>query len=233
MTAPARVAGPAGRTRTRTQPPQRERGTGKPPAAQPERTTNGRRSAAAERAYARRSQRSQRSPDAEPAPQAERRPGSASRATFVIAVMALLVGGVVATLWFSTQATADAYRLEQAKNTTNELQVQVGQLQQEVARQDSPLSLQQRAHQLGMVPAGDPAHLVVGGNGKVHMIGTPSAAEPPPPPPKPSTTTTPSTPPSGNSTAPNSTAGNTAAGNTAGTQAATPPATTTTPPTGG
>jgi hypothetical protein len=229
MTAPARVAGPAGRTRTRTQPPQRERGTGKPPAAQPERTASGRRSAAAERAYARRSQRSQRSPDAEPTPQAERRPGSASRATFVIAVMVLLVGGVVATLWFSTQATADAYRLEQAKNTTNELQVQVGQLQQEVARQDSPLSLQQRAHQLGMIPAGDPAHLVVGGDGKVHMIGTPSAAEPPPPPPKPSTTTTPSAPPSGNSTA-----GNTAAGNTAGnTQTSAPPVTTTTPPTGG
>src|SRR6201999_3121168 len=160
MTAPARVAGPAGRTRTKTQPPQRDRGTGKPPAAQPERTTNGRttngrgRSAAAERAYARRAQRTDRSTGAEPAPQVERRPGSASRATFVITVMVLLVGGVVATLWFSTQATADAYRLEQAKNTTNQLQGQVGQLQQQVAQQDSPLSLAQRAHQLGMIPAG-------------------------------------------------------------------------------
>src|SRR6201999_2402011 len=155
MTAPARVAGPAGRTRTKTQPPQRDRGTGKPPAAQPERTTNGRgRSPAAERAYARRAQRTDRSTGAEPAPQVERRPGSASRATFVITVMVLLVGGVVSTLWFSTQATADAYRLEQAKNTTNQLQGQVGQLQQQVAQQDSPLSLAQRAHQLGMIPAG-------------------------------------------------------------------------------
>jgi hypothetical protein len=219
MTAPARVAGPASRTRTRTQPPPRERGTGKPPAAQPDRTPGGRgRSAAAERAYARRAQRS-RVPDAETGPQVERKQGSASRATFVVAVMALLVGGVVATLWFSTQATADAYKLEQAKNTTNQLAVQVGQLQQQVAQQDSPPSLAARAQQLGMIPAGDPAHLVVGTNGKVTVIGTPSAAEPPPPPvtSTPATTTTTAKPPA-NSTPPSSPAN---------------PTTTTTPPTGG
>ncbi|HEX5118141.1 MAG TPA: septum formation initiator [Pseudonocardiaceae bacterium] len=204
MTAPARVGGPASRTRTRTQPPRtqpRERGTGKPPAAQPERTTGTRdRSPAAERAYARRAQRSGQGA-VSPVQQVERKPGSASRATFVITVMVLLVGGVVATLWFSTQATADAYRLEQAKNTTNQLQVQVGQLQQEVAQQDSPPSLAQRARQLGMIPAGNPAHLVVGPNGKVKVIGTPSVAEPPPPPPK-STTPPTSTPPASNSAKP-------------------------------
>lgn len=210
MTAPARVAGPASRTRTRTQPPPRERGTGKPPAAQPDRTTGGRgRSAAAERAYARRAQRSPRA-DAATKPQVERKQGSASRATFVVAVMALLVGGVVATLWFSTQATADAYKLEQAKNTTNQLAVQVGQLQQQVAQQDSPPSLAARAQQLGMIPAGDPAHLVVGTNGKVTVIGTPSAAEPPPPP----VTSKPATPTTTTKAPANST-------------------TTTTPPTGG
>jgi hypothetical protein len=211
MTAPARVGGPASRTRTRTQPPPRtqpkERGTGTPPAAQPERTTGTTRgrSPAAERAYARRAQRSGQGVVG-PAQQVERKPGSASRATFVIAVMVLLVGGVVATLWFSTQATADAYRLEQAKNTTNQLQVQVGQLQQQVAQQDSPPSLAQRARQLGMIPAGNPAHLVVGANGKVRVIGTPSAAEPPPPPPKPTTTpaTPTSTPPASTSSTSNS-----------------------------
>ncbi|HEX5407496.1 MAG TPA: hypothetical protein VFX16_34915 [Pseudonocardiaceae bacterium] len=223
MTAPARVAGPASRTRTRTQPPPRERDTGKPPAAQPDRIPGGRgRSAAAERAYARRAQRSQR--PAESGPQVERKQGSASRVTFVVAVMVLLVGGVVATLWFATQATADAYRLEQAKNTTNQLQVQVGQLQQEVAQQDSPPSLAARAQQLGMVPAGDPAHLVVGTNGKVTVIGTPSAAQQPPPP----VTSTPptSTPPSGtNAAKPPAKSGTS-------TPPSTPPSTTT-PPTGG
>jgi hypothetical protein len=194
MTAPARVTGPASRTGTKTQPQPKERGTGKP-AAQPD-TTGKNRSAAAERAYARRAQRSDRVTGGTASPKVERKQGSASRATFVVLVMVLLVGGVIATLWFSTQATADAYRLEQAKNTTNQLQVQVGQLQQQVAQQDSPPSLAQRAQQLGMVPAGDPAHLVVGSNGKVAVIGTPSAATKPAPPP--STTT----PPSGASTPP-------------------------------
>jgi hypothetical protein len=194
MTAPARATGPtpAAHTRTRTPPPTRER-TGKPAAqpTQPERTTATRgRSAAVERAYQRRAQRTERAAGFGPAVKTERKPGSASRATFVVLVMVLLVGGVVATLWFSTQATADAYRLEQAKKDTAALAVRVAQLQRQVAEQDSAPSLGGRALQLGMVPAGDPAHLVVGADGSVTMIGTPSVAKPPPPPP---TTTPPAT----------------------------------------
>jgi hypothetical protein len=228
MTAPARAAGPAARTRTRTQPTPRERGTGAP-VAPPDETTGRGRSAAAERAYARRALRAERATGAAPATRTERKQGSASRATFVVLVMALLIGGVVATLWFSTQATADAYRLEQAKNTTNQLSVRVGQLQRQVAQQDSPPSLEQRAKQLGMVPAGDPAHLVVGSNGKVTVIGTPSVAQPPP---RPVT----STPPSGAQTS-GAPATNTAANNTASsTNSASTnnsASTTATPPAGG
>jgi type II secretory pathway pseudopilin PulG len=113
-----------------------------------------------------------------------------------VLVMALLVGGVVATLWFSTQATADAYRLEQAKKATSALSVRVAQLQQQVYEQDSAPALGDRARQLGMVPAGDPAHLVVGPDGSVALVGTPSVARTPPPPPTtapPSTTTAPPT----------------------------------------
>ncbi|HKN99326.1 MAG TPA: hypothetical protein VJX10_19560, partial [Pseudonocardiaceae bacterium] len=146
-----------------------------------------------------------------PTTRTERKAGSASRATFVILVMVLLVGGVVATLWFSTQATADAYRLEQAKNTTNQLQVQVGQLQQEVAQQDSPPSLAARARQLGMIPAPDAAHLVVGPNGRVRVVGTPSVAEPPPKPTtKPVTPT--STPPARSTSTPPATTANPSTG---------------------
>ncbi|HYS34202.1 MAG TPA: septum formation initiator [Pseudonocardiaceae bacterium] len=191
MTAPARVAGPA-RSRTRTPPPSRER--------EPERAPGTRgRSAAAERAYARRAQRSERATGVTPTVKTERRPGSASWATFVVMVMALLVCGVVATLWFSTQATADAYRLEQAKKATSALSVRVAQLQQQVDQQDSAPALGDRARQLGMVPAGDPSHLVVGPDGSVALIGTPSVARTPPPPATttpPVTTTTP--PPSTN-----------------------------------
>ncbi len=192
----ARVDTPTGPTRTQT--PAREQGA---TAGQ----TDRHRSAAAERAYARRAQRGQRSGDERPMVRPERKPGSASRASFVILVMVLLIGGVVATLWFSTQATADAYRLEQAKNTTDQLSVRVGQLRQQVAQQGSPQSLARHAQQLGMIPAPDVAHLVVGSDGKVTVIGTPSKAVPPPPP---TTTTgapagsstqasTPATPPTG------------------------------------
>ncbi|HVV19015.1 MAG TPA: hypothetical protein VHF06_06230 [Pseudonocardiaceae bacterium] len=203
MTAPPRVASQTGRTRG----PAPTRETGKP-AVQPDRS----RSTAAERAYARRAHRGQRPAADHAAGKVERRPGSAGRVSFVVLVMVLLIGGVVATLWFSTQATADAYKLEQAKNATNKLSSRVGQLQQQVAQQDSPQSLEQHARQLGMVPAPDVTHLVVGKDGKVTVIGTPSKAVPPPPP------VTSTSPP----------AGTTSSGSS------TPPASTTaTPPTGG
>lgn len=193
MTAPARA-------RTRTPPaPSRERGT-----TQPDRSTGARgRSAAAERAYARRAQRTERVTGVPSTVKTERKAGSASRATFVVLVMVLLVGGVVATLWFSTQATADAYRLEQAKKDTQELSVRVAQLQRQVAEQDSAPALGNRALQLGMVPAGDPAHLVIGADGSVTMIGTPSAAHAPTTTPPPPTTTPPATTTPGSATTTN------------------------------
>lgn len=148
------------------------------------------RSAAAERAYARRAQRTERAMvGPRPDRRSDRRPGSAGRVTFVVLVIVLLIGGVIATLWFSTQAAADAYALGQAKAQTAAMAQQVQRLRQDVAKADSAPSLAARARALGMVPAGDPAHLVVGPDGKVTLIGRPSAVTTTPPPP--STTTPP------------------------------------------
>ncbi|HEX3787326.1 MAG TPA: septum formation initiator [Pseudonocardiaceae bacterium] len=207
MTAPARKAAPTTPAKTS---PQRDRTTGKsgtkstvkptgktatrttgkpgaktgaktaakPLAPQPDGSGTARgRSAAAERAYARRAQRTRQPVGPKP----ERKPGSASRVTFVVLVMGLLIGGVVASLWFSTQATADAYALEQARAQTLALSQRVQRLQQQVANADSAPSLSNRARQLGMVPAGDPAHLVVGSNGAVTVIGSPTPVTSPPP----------------------------------------------------
>ncbi len=104
---------------------------------------------------------------------------SASTASFVVLLIALLVAGVGATLWLSTQATADSYRLEKLKDTTTSLGQQRERLQQQVAEANSATSLAQRAKQLGMVPAADPAHLLVDKNGKVKLIGKPKPAEDP------------------------------------------------------
>lgn len=177
------------------------------PVAQPvERSAAKSRSAAAERAYARRAQRSQRTMVG---PKPDRKPGSAGRVTFVVLVMGLLIVGVVASLWFSTQATADAYSLEQAKQQTAGLQARVQSLQQQVANANSAPALAARARALGMVPAGDPARLVVGPNGQVTVVGNPAKATSPPPAasyvPTTNPTTTPSPPPPSGNPAPTTT----------------------------
>lgn len=196
MTAPARVT-PSRQPRTRPTPPRgnapvRERRT----PAQPRPRT-----AAAEKAYARRAQRlekTQRSGRVQrpqrvrrseklvgrPAQATRRAAQPASTATFVVVLMSLLVAGVVATLWLSTQATADSYLLENAKQQTANLSQQRGRLQEQVARAESATSIADKATKLGMVPATDPAHLVVGKNGKIRVIGSPTAAkgDPKPPP---------------------------------------------------
>jgi hypothetical protein len=170
------------------------------------------RSAAAERAYARRAGRAPGSRPKGSAAKPERKSGSASRVSFVVLVMGLLVVGVVATLWLSTQSTADSLKLAQVETNTSNLAAKVQQLQQLIAQGESPAQIAKMAQQLGMVPANNLAHIVVGPNGQITVVGTPSAATAPaPPPPPPSTdTSTPdsstdtSAPPSGS---PQTTAG--------------------------
>lgn len=148
------------------------------------------RSAAAERAYARRAGRApgSRSKDAQAKP--ERKSGSASRVSFVVLVMGLLVVGVVTTLWLSTQSTADSLKLAQAQQATQNLAAKVQLLQQQIARGESPDQIAKLARQLGMVPANNLAHIVVGPGGQVTVVGTPSPATSPTPPPPSSTTST-------------------------------------------
>ncbi|MFI9009690.1 hypothetical protein ACIGNX_20910 [Actinosynnema sp. NPDC053489] len=149
-----------------------------------------RRSAAAERAYARRAQRT--SPKRGRA--VTRQPTVAPKAPFVVMVMLVLGVGIAAIMWLSTQATADSYRLQDARAEETRLARQVEQLRREVALAESPPSLAEAAAKLGLVPAGDPARLRQLPDGSVEVYGKPSAVQPPPPPT--TTTTAPSTAPS-------------------------------------
>ncbi|MFE6610726.1 hypothetical protein [Amycolatopsis sp. NPDC057786] len=149
------------------------------------------RTSAAERAYARRAQRAdllqrdqQRNrPDAEGGAGKEeprkkftlRWPRS--RASFVLMMMGLLAVGVACTLWLTTQAIADSYRLEQLRTTNAGLAEAKERLQREVAKAESPASLAPKARELGMVPGGDPAHIVVGPDGQSTVVGEPKKAE--------------------------------------------------------
>jgi hypothetical protein len=158
------------------------------PPVEPQRQQPGRaRSAAAQRAYARRAHREGR--PAERTPRAGRdehrtEDRTAGRASFVILIITLLAVGVAGTLWLSTQAIADSYQLDNAKQEADQLAERADQLQRDVTKAESASALAERARAMGMVPAGDPARLVVKPNGRVVVVGEPTRAEKPKPPAK-------------------------------------------------
>ena len=102
------------------------------------------------------------------------------RAQFVLTVMVLLGIGLVATLWLSTAAAADSYRLQDARAEARDLSERSERLHRDVAALQSPPALAQRATELGMVPAKDPARLVVAPDGTSTVVGEPTAAVAPP-----------------------------------------------------
>jgi len=174
------ITAPPPRTRPRVQPrtppPSRTRSTPsetQPRTPNPDRTRT--RSAASQRAYARKAQRQAVHTGA-------RRTIAVRRAPFVLLVMALLAGGLIVSLWLSTAAAADSYRLEQARLQARELSERSAQLRQEVASLQTAPELAKRARELGMVPTGEPARLVVQPDGTVLVVGTPAPATAPPPP---------------------------------------------------
>lgn len=136
------------------------------------------RSAAVARAYARRAQRVGANP-------AGCGTADAGRAPFVVLVMVLLAVALVATLWLSTAAAADSYQLQDARKDARNLTERSEGLSREVATLETAPELARRARQLGMVPAGDPARLVVRPDGGVALIGEPRPATAPAPPPAP------------------------------------------------
>lgn len=156
----------------------REAPAGRTAVAEPEVERPGRaRTAAAQRAYARRAQREGRAPERA----ATSADSTAGRASFVVLIIGLLVVGVATTLWLSTQAIADSYKLDEAKQTANDLSERAAALQREVTKMDSPSAIAARAKELGMVLPDDPARLVVQPDGTITVVGEPKKAEGPPP----------------------------------------------------
>ncbi|MGH3788880.1 MAG: FtsB family cell division protein [Pseudonocardiaceae bacterium] len=125
------------------------------------------RSPAVARAYARRAQRTGARHSGPGSPHGP----DAGRAPFVVLVMTLLAVALVATLWLSTAAAADSYQLQDARTDARNLTERSEGLSREVASLETAPELARRARQLGMVPAGDPARLVVRPDGAVVVIG--------------------------------------------------------------
>lgn len=169
----------------------------------------------ARKAYARRDDRLRRVRSARPA-------APAGRAQFVLLVMVLLAVGLVATLWLSTAAASDSYRLQDARTALQNLTGQNERLRREVAQMSSAPALAQRAAQLGMVPVQNPARLVVDPSGAVTVVGEPKAVVAPAP------VVPPAANPAGAPTVPDATDPNAAPGG--GAPAAAQPGAAATPP---
>ncbi|WP_116040924.1 hypothetical protein [Amycolatopsis palatopharyngis] len=160
-------------------------GTETPRATRSQRQPAQQRTTAAERAYARRAQRAELSQQDTRAvgelvrarKWLPRLRGPRSRASFVVMMMCLLAAGVATTLWLSTQAIADTYRLDELNENNARLLERKEQLQQQVTSQESATALAERAKALGMVPAVDPGWLVVEPDGSVRVVGDPKKAE--------------------------------------------------------
>ena len=199
------MSAPAGTGKTAQRKPEGGKKAGKSTARAASGTTTKRgRTAAAERAYARREdRRAQGKPTQRPRRQREvgglrgqlrvvspkakqlQERITLSRVPFVVAVMVLMAVGLIATLWLAIAGVSGSYELREGKVETARLSEQKEQLIRQNSYLDSTPALQRRAAQWGWVPAPEPAHLVHDGNGGVRVVGDPQVAEAPPPPPPP------------------------------------------------
>ncbi|WP_433578978.1 hypothetical protein [Nocardia brasiliensis] len=157
-------------------------------------------SGAAQRAYARRRTRAESRSDA---PDLPLRQSSvmATRIPFVVAIIALLGCGLALTLLLTTRAAEDSYQLGDIRATNKRLADERAALQREVEGADSAPELAARARELGMIPAKDPARIVVAPDGTVTVIGKPTPAEGPPVPPLNVSPSAPVPPPANNAQA--------------------------------
>ncbi|MFI1163829.1 septum formation initiator family protein [Streptomyces sp. NPDC020801] len=96
----------------------------------------------------------------------------AARTPFVLLVVLLLGGGLIGLLVLNSALSEGAFQLDDLQKDTKNLTDEEQALQRDIDSYSAPDALQRRAHELGMVPGGDPAFL--GPDGTVK--GVPSAA---------------------------------------------------------
>ncbi|MGW2522236.1 septum formation initiator family protein [Streptomyces sp. NPDC001617] len=104
-----------------------------------------------------------------PGPQSR---GQAARTPFVLLVVLLLGGGLIGLLVLNSALSEGSFKLDDLQKDTKNLTDEEQALQRDIDSYSAPEALQRRAHELGMVPGGDPAFLDPNGTVK----GVPSAA---------------------------------------------------------
>ncbi|MFC8530583.1 hypothetical protein [Nocardia sp. NPDC057227] len=133
-------------------------------------------SGAAQRAYTRRRLRAEQL-GLLPAASAVRSAAATGRIPFVIVILVLLGCGLACTLLLTTRAAEDSYQLSDLRAANQKLLDERAALLREVEAADSAPELANRARELGMIPAIDPARLVLAPDGTVTVVGEPTAAQ--------------------------------------------------------
>jgi hypothetical protein len=103
-------------------------------------------------------------------------PAHAPRVPFAVLVTVLIAGGMGLLLLLNTASAANEVRRHDLNARGATVAAQVQELQNEVAASGAPGNLARAAAALGMVPAANPAFLVIGADGSVRMLGHPAPA---------------------------------------------------------
>lgn len=106
--------------------------------------------------------------------------GRPSRVPFALLVTGLIAGGLALLLGLNTLSAANELKRHTYADRDTALAAQLQQLHDEVADAAAPANLARAAEALGMVPAGNPAFLVIGADGSVRVLGSPAPATAPP-----------------------------------------------------
>jgi hypothetical protein len=107
----------------------------------------------------------------------------AAKVPFVVLVIGSLGVGLGLTLWLSTASAERSYELGSARETNRALSQQKEALERDVLEAQAAPALAEAAHNLGMIPSRDTAHLVQDASGNWVVVGTPKPAQGSSPPP--------------------------------------------------
>jgi hypothetical protein len=100
----------------------------------------------------------------------------APRVPYALLLTGLIVGGLALLLLLNTISAANEVRRHNLAVQDASVAAQVQELRNEVAASAAPGNLARAAAALGMVPAGNPAFLVIGTDGAVRELGSAAPA---------------------------------------------------------
>jgi hypothetical protein len=103
-------------------------------------------------------------------------PINAPRAPFIALVVAIVVAGVLGILLINTKTAENSFRIDSLQKQQAKLDSQQQDLENEIAANNSPGSLDAAARRLGLVKAESPAYIRLP-DGKVFGVPTPGSGE--------------------------------------------------------